>query len=206
MPDWVDRYILYPLTVELSVHANATLGGGVPPAASPVPLSDICCGLAAALSVNEIAPVSVPVAVGVKVTEILQLLLAARVEPQVVVSAKLAEAAMLLIDREPVPVLVKVTVWAVLVVATVWPAKVKPTGDRLTTGDPAAMVMDNCLVAVLPFASVTSKVKALVPTLTGVPDKTPLELNIIPVLHEPLQAGSVHVYGAVPLAAVNVVE
>ena len=110
MPDWADRYTLYPLTVELSVHANATLGGVVPPAANPVPLSDICCGLAAALSVNEIAPVSVPVAVGVNVTEIVQLVLAARLDPQVLVSAKLPEAAMPLIERGPAPVFVKVTV------------------------------------------------------------------------------------------------
>ena len=91
-------------------------------------------------------------------------------------------------------------------VATVWLANVRLVGERLTTGAPAAMVIDNCFVAVLPFASVTSKVKVLVPALTGVPDKIPLEPNCIPVLHEPPQAGSVHVYGAVPLAAVNVAE
>ena len=41
-------------------------------AAVAVPLSETCCGLAAALSVNVIAPVSVPAAVGVKVIEMVQ--------------------------------------------------------------------------------------------------------------------------------------
>ena len=56
------------------------------------------------------APVGVPAAVGVKVTETVQLALAARLVPQVLVSAKLPEAAMLPIERAPAPVFVKVTV------------------------------------------------------------------------------------------------
>ena len=94
-------------------------------------------------------------------------------------------------------------------VATVWLANVRLVGDKLTAGvdaDAAAMVIDNCFVAVCPAESVTKKVNVLVPALTGVPDKTPAELNVIPVLHEPLQDGSVHVYGAVPFAAAKVVE
>ena len=110
MPDCVDRYTLYPFTeVELSVQASATLCAPAA-AAAPVPLNDTVCGLAAALSVNVIAPVSVPAAVGVKVTEMVQLALTARLDPQVLVSAKLPEAAMPLIDRAAVPVFVKVTV------------------------------------------------------------------------------------------------
>jgi hypothetical protein len=100
---------LYPLTEpELSVHESAALCATT--AATPVPLNDTVCGLAAALSVNVIAPVSVPAAVGVKVTEMVQLALAARLDPQVLVSAKLPEAAMPLIDREAAPVFFKVTV------------------------------------------------------------------------------------------------
>ena len=79
-------------------------------AATAVPLSDTGCGLAAALSVNEIAPVSVPAAVGVKVTEMVQLAPAGRLEGQAVVSAKLPEAAMLLIERAAAPVFFKVIV------------------------------------------------------------------------------------------------
>ena len=77
---------------------------------APVPLSDTACGLAAALSVNVIEPVGVPAAVGVKVTEMVQLALAARLVPQVLVSAKLAEAAMPLIERAPAPVFFRVMV------------------------------------------------------------------------------------------------
>ena len=52
-------------------------------AAVAVPLSVICCGLAAALSVKVIAPVRVPVVVGAKTTEIVQLAFTARLVPQV---------------------------------------------------------------------------------------------------------------------------
>ena len=79
-------------------------------AAAAVPLSDTACGLAAALSVNVIEPVGVPAAVGVKVTEMVQLALAARLVPQVLVSAKLPEAAMPLIESAPAPVFFKVIV------------------------------------------------------------------------------------------------
>jgi hypothetical protein len=103
-------------------------------AVTAVPLSDTCCGLAAALSVNVIAPVSVPAAVGVKVTEMAQLALAARLVPQVLVWAKLPEAAIPPIERAPVPEFFKVIVWAALVVATVWLAKVKLAADKLTAG------------------------------------------------------------------------
>ncbi len=79
-------------------------------AAVLVPLSDTACGLAAALSVNVMAPVGVPAAVGVKVTEMVQLALAARFVPQVLVSAKLPEAAMPLMESDPVPEFFNVTV------------------------------------------------------------------------------------------------
>jgi hypothetical protein len=41
--------------------------------------------------------------------------------------------------------------------------------------------------AVCPLASVTTKVNALVPALTGVPDRTPEPLKPRPVLQEPEQ-------------------
>ena len=96
----------------VAVHESGTLGVPVPlpAAATAVPLRDTCCGLAAALSVNVSVPVSVPAAVGVKVTEMVQLAPAGRLEGQAVVSAKLPEAAMPLIDSAPAPVFVKVTV------------------------------------------------------------------------------------------------
>lgn len=67
------------------------------------------------MSTTVIPPVRVPVTVGVKVTEIWQLACAARLDPQVVDSAKSPEIPMLLMDSGPVPVLVKVTDCAVLV-------------------------------------------------------------------------------------------
>ncbi len=55
-------------------------------------------------------------------------------------------------------------------------------------GVPAvAMVILREADAVCPVASVTAKVKALVPELAGVPDKTPSLLKPRPVLHEPEQ-------------------
>jgi len=90
---------------------------------------------------------------------------------------------------------------------TVWLANVRLVGEKLTAGfAAAAIVIGNCVEAVCPAASVTVKVKVLVPALTGVPDQTPAVVKVIPVLQEPLQAGSVQVYGAVPLTAAKVVE
>ena len=51
----------------------------------------------------------------------------------------------------------------------------------------AAILMLSAAEAVAPFASVTPKVKVLVPVFAGVPDKTPAELNPRPVLHAPEQ-------------------
>ena len=52
-----------------------------------MPVSETACGLEAALSVSVIAPVSVPEAVGLKVTEIVQLAFAAKLVLQVFVCA-----------------------------------------------------------------------------------------------------------------------
>jgi hypothetical protein len=63
-------------------------------------------------------PLRAPVAVGVKVTVIVQLAPAANVLPQLLVWAKSPLAATLLIVRGAFPVLLNVTVCAVLVVPT----------------------------------------------------------------------------------------
>jgi hypothetical protein len=102
-----------------------------------VPLNVTCCGLAAALSVNEIAPLLTPLTVGVKVTEMAQLALTARLAPQVLVWAKSPEAAMLVNESVAVPVFFNVTVCTALVVPTAWLANVKLVGDRLTAGSAA---------------------------------------------------------------------
>src|SRR5215467_12508247 len=63
--------------------AGDTVGGTV-----PVPVSATVCGLPLALSVTEIVPVREPLAVGVKVTEMVQFAATATDEPQVLVWLK----------------------------------------------------------------------------------------------------------------------
>jgi len=76
------------------------------------------CGLPVALSVTVMVPGWLPVAVGVKVTVMVQLAPAATEVPQVLVWAYCALAAMLVMPSAPVPPLVSVTVCAALVVFT----------------------------------------------------------------------------------------
>jgi len=64
-------------------------------------------------------PVLVPVAFGLKVTEIVQLAPALRLVPQVLVWEKSVKAVMLKIVSETLPVLVSLTVWAALLVPTI---------------------------------------------------------------------------------------
>ena len=62
------------------------------------------------LSVTVTAPVRLPAAVGVKVTEIVQLPPATRLDPQVFVSAKSPDATMDVMESAPVPEFVSITV------------------------------------------------------------------------------------------------
>ena len=73
----------------------------------PVRLTVWVAGLA--LSVMVTAPVRVPVAVGLKVTLRVQLALAARLEPQVLVWEKSPLAVMLVMLRVAFPVLLRMT-------------------------------------------------------------------------------------------------
>lgn len=90
--------------------------------AAPVPVSATVCGLPAALSLVERDAVRAPAALGVNVILMLHVAFAAKVEPHVVVRAKLEALVpvreMLLIVMLAVPVLVNVTMLAVLVVFT----------------------------------------------------------------------------------------
>ena len=61
------------------------------------------------MSVIVTDPLREPLAVGLKVTLIVQELLGARLEPQVLVSEKSPLAVMLVILRVPLPVLLRVT-------------------------------------------------------------------------------------------------
>ena len=82
----------------------------------PVPLKVTLWIELLALSVIVSVPVRLPAAVGVKVTEILQLAVAARLLPQVLVSAKSPVAAIEVMVSAAVPELVRVTVCAARVV------------------------------------------------------------------------------------------
>ena len=96
----------------------------LPPDSTPVPVSETVCGLLFALSVTESVPSRVPVVEGVKVTLIVQLAFAAKVEPQptgTVSRAKLALTWKLAMSSVPLPLLLNVTVWAGLVVPTISP-------------------------------------------------------------------------------------
>lgn len=103
--------------------------------AVPVPVSGTVCGLLFALSVIVIAPVRVPVAVGVKVTLILQFAPAASVAPQgfgLVTRAKSPLATMLLMDNVPLPLLVMVTIFPGAVLPTTTAPQVSEVGDSVT--------------------------------------------------------------------------
>jgi hypothetical protein len=84
---------------------------------APVPIRLTVCGLPAASTIVRI-PVRDPIAVGEKLTLIMQLAPAANVGPHVLVCRKSPLVEMELMPREPVPVLVNVTAWGELVVPT----------------------------------------------------------------------------------------
>jgi len=113
-------------------------GGGGGGAAFPVPVSEIVCGLPAALSVSEMLAVSVPVPDGVNVTEIVQLAPALSNVPHVFDCEKSPECAPVIaipaIESEADPTFVTVTVCGVLEVPTVWLANVNVVGLNETAG------------------------------------------------------------------------
>ena len=108
----------------------------IPRIAVPVILE--VCGLPLALSVTLTVPVMVPTAVGAKLTVIVQLLPAARLEPQVLVTVYFLLMVMLVIVSAAVPVLVRVTFCPALIVLMICCPKVRLAGDKLTAGLPAA--------------------------------------------------------------------
>ena len=81
---------------------------------TPVPLSDAVWGLLAALSATDNVPVNAPVAVGLKVSEIEHFVPVARVDPQMLVSAKSPVTEIFEIASGAVPLLVSFTDFAEL--------------------------------------------------------------------------------------------
>jgi hypothetical protein len=102
----------------------------------PVPLTETICGLPAALSVNETVPVTLPVVFGVSVTLITQFAAGVRSGPQLLVSAKLALALILVMVSVAVPELVSVTVRGWLAVPSTASPKVRLFGEKETLGEP----------------------------------------------------------------------
>src|SRR5580704_9038262 len=92
-----------------------------PDAGVPMPVRLTDCGLFPALSVTVIAPLRVPVAVGVNVTLIVQEPPTATMLPQLFVWLKSPVATILEILRDALPVLFSVSAWAALVVPTAVP-------------------------------------------------------------------------------------
>jgi hypothetical protein len=88
-------------------------------AVTPVPVSEIVCGLLAALSTKVTEPTALPAVVGVKVTLMVQSPPAATGELQVLVCAKGPVAVIELRFRVAVPLFVTVTVSTALVEFTI---------------------------------------------------------------------------------------
>ena len=148
----------------------------LPPDSTPVPVSETVCGLLFALSVTESVRSRVPVVEGVKVTLIVQLAFAAKVEPQSSVSAKLALTPILAMSSVPLPLLLNVTDWAGLVVPTSSPTKVKLVGDKVALGgELTALTVTNAAnkamtlidAAVFMSASIAFSHRRKIPTLAG---------------------------------------
>lgn len=121
-----------PLLVTVSVSTalvdpsatepNAWDAGEIVIGAAPVPDNEIVC--VPRLSVMVTEPVSVPVAVGTKVMEMVQFLPAATEVPQVLASVKLVLAAMLTFASAAVPLLVSLTDAVLLLALTATEPKV----------------------------------------------------------------------------------
>ena len=110
--------------------------GGNP--VTPVPLTGTVCGLPAASSATATLALRLSAAVGVKVTRMVQKALAASVLGQLLLSEKspllVPLSPMPVMVRAALPLLIRVTVDAALVVLTCWFPKLKVAGFRLTSG------------------------------------------------------------------------
>jgi hypothetical protein len=111
-------------------------------------------------------PGRVPLTVGEKTTLTVQLAFTARLVPQLFVCEKSPVVLMLLMERAAVPVLLRVTLWAGLLVPTVLDPNVRLEVERVATG--ANPVPDRLALCGLPAAlSVTVMVPVRVPVAAG---------------------------------------
>src|SRR6266849_1079531 len=129
---------------------TVTVVGAVTVKSQPVPVNGTVCVPVPALSVTVSVPVRAPNAVGANVTLIVQVFdpavagnvagLIGQAPAPVLVAAKSPEAAIELIVNALVPVLVRVTVFAALVVVRNWPPKLRLVGANPTPGAAAVPV------------------------------------------------------------------
>lgn len=140
----------------------------------PEPIRLTVCGLPEALSAIVTEAVRPPMAVGAKVTVMLQLPPAGTEPPQLLDSLKSPAfgpvTVMLVMVKAAVPVLLMVTGWAALVIPRVWLVKVRLVEVRLTLGPlPMPIRLTLCVLpATLLLLSVTISVAARVPGRVGV--------------------------------------
>jgi len=104
--------------------------------ATAVPLRETVCGLPTALSEIVTVPFTLPVTLGARVTLIVQLAPAASVVPQLLVPAKFALAAILVMVSGAVPVLVSVMSRGSLAEPSTSLPKVRLLAEKDTLGDP----------------------------------------------------------------------
>src|SRR5207302_5400425 len=162
---WVTLAVFTAWFPKPTLEGFKATAGAVTVAPEPVRLT--VCGLPEALSVIVIAPVLVPVAVGVNVTLIVQFAPAPTEVPQVFVCPKSPLGAMLVMPSVALPVFLSVTLCVALVVLICWYPNVRLVGDRLTIGPVPVPV--RLIVCGLPEAvSVIVIVPVNVPAAAGV--------------------------------------
>jgi len=141
----------------------------------PFPDRVMACGLAGALSEIVIAPARAPVAVGVKLTEMVHVAFLAKLVPQVSFSAKSPLALMLVNVSVALPTLVTVmggrplVVPVLMVVPTNWLPKGKAAAERLMAGPkgvPVPVRLTDCGLS--PALSMTTREPTRVPVAVGV--------------------------------------
>jgi hypothetical protein len=130
-------------------------------------------------------PRLVPAPGGLKDTEMAQLAPALTVLPQVLVWEKSPVVVMPKIVSEELPVLVSVTVWALLLIPTISGGKVSKEEDRLTWAPiPVPLKVTTC--GLPPASSVTVSVPVHVPLARGV--KVTLNVQFAPAANEAPQS------------------
>lgn len=148
----------------------------------PIPVSETLCGEAAALSTRVSAALSVPAAVGLKVTERVQVALTASALPQLLVCENdvglVPVSVIVEIVSDALPVFLSVKVWTADEAPTVVEAKVRLVGVRLTAGTPTPVPVRVTVCGELEALSVKLSVAEKVPAAVGL--KVPVAVQVLP--------------------------